>query len=182
MLPKHILQKLLTRELEEAKKLFPDASFTVENYWKGEAGTPYKVPTAAGYYEVEAVQVVHVKNFKAKGYEKKGSTIVPRLHHNLDIVILRTYPFLSVKTRYSSPIWLIQQSNIFHPNIEPGPEAGPQYRGIIDLPICTKWIYRPTLPNILQKYKNLIENPAYDEPMHIPICLEAAAWFKSRKK
>jgi len=187
VLPKAFLQRRLANELEEARRLFPEASFSVEDYWRGEAGTQFKVPTVKGYDEVEVVQVVHVRNFKANGYEKRGSAIIPRILHNFDVIILRSYPFpLESRVKgikeYKAPIRIVHMSNIFHPNIEPGPEAGPEFYGRVCWAVFAQWIQSLKLPSILQSYKDMIESPNPDDPIvGVGICLDAALWFKRRK-
>jgi len=181
-----MLEKKLSNEEAEAKARFKEVTITSEDYWQGERCSWLEVPTVRGMDRVEVVKVFHIRGLKARGYEKIGKSIILRYLHNFDIYILRSYPFPDEKRvegikEYAAPIRIVHISNIFHPNIEPGPEAGSQYYGRVCWNIFYKRAWEPTfkLSSLMISYKNLIEMPNPEDPItRVGICLEAASWFR----
>ena len=182
MLPSQALLLRLRNDEKELRDLEPNIVLSSENFLSGERGTVMRIPTVKeGTEEVEVAFIYHVSGLEANGYVLRDDRVIPRKYHNFDIYILRSYPFplggISRKV-YKAPLRIIHKSDIFHPNIEPGPEAGK--KGRVCWNIFEKWLPTLSLSSIVTAYRELIENPLPADPLHIDICLRAASWFCGR--
>ncbi len=189
MLPLKWLLERLENEEKQLLKTFPDLKFTIENFYdtSKETGRYMKVPTPVGIDEVEVIRVYKFKKLYAKAFAKIRSVIERVFYHDFDLYILRSYPLGSStlknplkKPLYEAPIRIRYMSNIFHPNILPGPDfIDDEYAGAVCWTIYSNWLTSFTLDKIVQSFKMLIENPNPDvrEALKRPICQEAAMFF-----
>lgn len=190
MFPLQWLLERLKNEETQLKNKFPDVTYTVENLYdfRKETGKYMRIPTPIGIDVVEVVRIYKFKNLHAKAYVKIGDRIDRTLHHDFDLYILRSYPLgLSTlknplkRPLYEAPIRIRYRSNIFHPNILPGPEyIDDEYAGAVCWTVYANWLTSFTLDKIVEGFKMLIENPNPDirEALKRPICQEAALFFR----
>ncbi|MEM1550298.1 MAG: hypothetical protein QXR13_00010 [Candidatus Bathyarchaeia archaeon] len=186
------LQWLLERLKNEESQLlnkFPDLKYTVENLYdvKRETGKYIKIPTPLGIDEVEVLKIYKFKNLYAKAYVRIGDRIDRTFYHDFDLYILRSYPLgLSTlknplrRPLYEAPVRIRYRSNIFHPNILPGPDyLDDEYAGAVCWAVYANWLTSFTLDKLIESFKMLIENPNPDirEALKRPICQEAALFF-----
>ena len=132
--------------------------------------------------ETVPVVVKYIVKVKANGYYKPLlQKPKPQKEHIFEVYVLRNYPFpdISGKRRLGAPIRLLWLSNIFHPNIAPGPGYGGT--GVVCWEVLKKWLKVFNLLTIIEGVKALIEEPEPDDPLLYPICKSAARWYKSRK-
>ncbi|MEM4466348.1 MAG: hypothetical protein QXE61_04325 [Nitrososphaerota archaeon] len=187
------LQWLLERLKNEEKQLikkFPNIKYAVEDLYdvKKETGKYVKIPTPVGIDEVEVVRIYKFKNLYAKAYVKIGDRVDRVFYHDFDLYILRSYPLgLSTlknplrRPLYEAPIRIRYRSNIFHPNILPGPDyIDDEYAGAVCWTVYANWLTSFTLDKLVESFKMLIENPNPDirEALKRPICQEAAIFFE----
>jgi len=190
MFPLQWLLQRLKNEENQLMKKFPDLKYSVENLYdfKKETGKFVKIPTPVGMDEVEAVRVYRFRNLYAKAYMKIGDRIERTFYHDFDLYILRSYPLglstlknLSKRPLYEAPIRIRYKSNIFHPNILPGPDylPGDEYAGAVCWAVYSNWLTSLTLDKLVESFKLLIENPNPDirDALKRPICQEAALFF-----
>lgn len=182
MLPAEALLLRLRNDEEELRRKEPDISISRENLLVGERGKVMKIPTVKeGEESVEVAFIYHIDGLIADGYALEMGNVVPKRRHSFDLYILRSYPFplggVSRKV-YVAPLRIIHRSDIFHPNIEPGIEAG--RKGRVCWNVFEKWLPTLSLSAIVAAYKELIENPLPADPLHIDVCLKAARWFCER--
>lgn len=188
MLPIEWLLRRLRNEEEELKRNFPEIRISVKNLYdvKSGSGTYQKVPTPVGIDNVEVVRIYEISGLKASGYAKFKETIKPQDMHDFNIYVLRSYPWglFTMKNSktplYEAPIRIRHISNIFHPNIMPGPKyIDDEYAGAICWAVYSNWVTTFTLSKLVEGYKFLIENPNPDlrEALKRPICQEAAIYF-----
>ncbi len=182
MLPSEALLIRLRNDEKELRNSEPNIILSSENLLLGEKGTLLKIPTVKeGEEEVEVAFIYHISDLEANGYILRDNQVVPRRYHNFDVYILRSYPFpfgeVSGKA-YKAPLRIVHRSDIFHPNIEPGPEAG--RKGRVCWNVFEKWLPTLSLSSIVTAYRELIENPLPADPLHIDVCLRAAEWFCKR--
>jgi len=184
-----LLQRLRNEE-DQLRKKFPDINYSVEDLYdlKREAGKLVKIPTPVGMDEVEVIKVYKFRKLYAKAYVKIGNRIERAFHHDFDLYILRSYPLglstlknLSKRPLYEAPIRIRYKSNIFHPNILPGPDYLPDddYAGAVCWAVYSNWLTSLTLDKLVESFKLLIENPNPDirDALKRPICQEAALFF-----
>ena len=173
----------LGNEEESLLKSFPDLTFEKRDYYSGERGKVMKLMSPRGVEKLEVVRKYTIKGLRAKGFVGRPPNLRESNLHDFEIYILRNYPY-SFESReppyrlYVAPIRTRYLSNIFHPNIEPGPSYG--YDGVVCWAAYQAWLPVMTLPKIVEAFKMLIENPNPDDPLNVDICLEAARWFKYR--
>jgi hypothetical protein len=189
MLPLQWLLNRLKNEEEQLQKKFPDTKFTVDNMYdlKKESGKYLKIPTPVGIDEVETIRIYKFRKLYAKAYVKRENIIDRTFYHDFDLYILRSYPLglSSIKNPlkqplYEAPVRIRYLSNIFHPNIMPGPNyLDDEYAGAVCWAAYSNWLTLFTLDKLVESFKMLIENPNPDprEALKRPICLEAAAFF-----
>jgi len=172
-----LLLKRLSNEEEELRK--ESISFSKIDYYVGEKPKKIEVFTVYGPEKVPVVRKYTVK-FVARGFVKKGYSIVPQWDHVASIYILRHYPIPNPKDRLGAPVRITWESDIFHPNIAPGPLYGGN--GVVCWGILKKWLKTITLLQLIRGLQMLVQNPNPDDPIHNPpICLEAAEYFKKYK-
>jgi hypothetical protein len=189
MLPLQWLLNRLRNEEEQLLKKFPDIKFSIEDLYdlKKESGKYLKIPTPVGIDEVEVIRIYKFQKLYAKAFVKRGDVIDRTLHHDFNLYILRSYPLglSSIKNPlkrplYEAPVRIRYLSNIFHPNIMPGPNyIDDEYSGAVCWAAYSNWLTSFTLDKLVESFKMLIENPNPDprEALKRPICLEAAAFF-----
>jgi hypothetical protein len=188
MLPLEWLLERLKNEEQELSKRFPELRFNVENLYDKRRGSGkyLKIPTPIGIDEVEVVRVYKFSGLRANGYVKLGDKIDKALYHNFNLYILRSYPvgLLTMKNilkrpLYEAPIRVRYMSNIFHPNILPGPDyIDDEYAGTICWAVYSEWLPSLTLDKLVEGFKMMIENPNPNDPLrNRPICREAAKFF-----
>ncbi|MEM2703177.1 MAG: hypothetical protein QXR45_08455 [Candidatus Bathyarchaeia archaeon] len=189
MFPLQWLLERLKNEESQLVKKFPDLKYTVENLYdiKKETGKYVKIPTPVGIDEVEAIRIYKFRNLYAKAYVKLGDRIDTTFRHDFDLYILRSYPLgLSTlknplrRPLYNAPVRIRYRSNIFHPNILPGPDyLDDEYAGAVCWAVYVNWLTSFTLDKLIESFKMLIENPNPDirEALKRPICQEAALFF-----
>jgi hypothetical protein len=189
MLPLQWLLNRLKNEEEQLLKRFPDLKFSVEDLYdtRREAGRYVRIPTPAGTDEVEVIRIYKFRRMYAKAFIKKRDVIDKTFYHDFDLYILRSYPWglSSIKNPfkrplYEAPVRIRYLSNIFHPNIMPGPNyIDDEYSGVVCWAAYSNWLTSFTLDKLVESFKMLIENPNPDpkEALKRPICLEAAMFF-----
>ncbi|MEM1949156.1 MAG: hypothetical protein QXO30_01890 [Candidatus Caldarchaeum sp.] len=192
MLPLQWLLKRLSNEEQKLREKFPEIKLERQDLFNEAtgAGRIVKIPVPVGIDEVEAVRVYRVNGLKASGYVKERDTVKPLNTHSFEIYILRSYPFglYSLKNPkklafYDAPIRIRHLSNVYHPNIMPGPAyLADEYAGAVCWAVYANWLQTMTLEKIVEGYRDLIENPNPDpkEALNRPICKEAATYFMSR--
>ncbi|MEM2374641.1 MAG: hypothetical protein QXI11_09440, partial [Thermoproteota archaeon] len=186
MFPLQWLLERLKNEENQLIKKFPNIKYAVEDLYdvKKETGKYVKIPTPVGIDEVEVVRIYKFKNLYAKAYVKIGDRVDRVFYHDFDLYILRSYPLgLSTlknplrRPLYEAPIRIRYRSNIFHPNILPGPDyIDDEYAGAVCWTVYANWLTSFTLDKLVESFKMLIENPNPDirEALKRPICQEAA--------
>lgn len=189
MLPLKWLLIRLANEEKKLKERFPEIVFKVKNLYNLSTGRGkyLEIPTPIGIDKVEVVKVYEISNLRASGYAKVGGEIKPQKVHSFNLYVLRGYPFgqFTLKTQrrgilYEAPVRIRHMSNIFHPNIMPGPKyVHDDYAGAVCWGVYSNWITTNTLDKLVEAYKLLIENPNPDpkEALGRPICKEAALYF-----
>jgi hypothetical protein len=190
MLPLQWLLYRLKNEEDQLRKKFPDIKCTIEDTYdmKKESGRYFKVPTPIGIDEVETIRIYRIRNLYAKAYVKKGNVIDRTYYHDFDLYVLRSYPLglSSIKTPqkkplYEAPVRIRYLSNIFHPNILPGPDYlnNDEYAGAVCWAAYSNWLTSFTLEKLVESFRMLIENPNPDprEALKRPIAQEAAIFF-----
>lgn len=192
MLPLEWLLKRLANEEKKLKERFPEIVFKTRNLYDLSTGRGkyLRIPTPIGIDRVEVVKVYEISNLRASGYVKIRGEIKPQPLHSFNLYILRSYPFgqFTLKTQqhgilYEAPIRIRHISNIFHPNIMPGPRyIHDDYAGAVCWGVYSNWITTNTLDKLVEAYKLLIENPNPDpkEALKRPICKEAAIYFMQK--
>ncbi|MCF8885705.1 MAG: hypothetical protein L4877_07975 [Aigarchaeota archaeon] len=190
MFPLQWLLERLKNEENQLIKKFPNIKYAVEDLYdvKKETGKYVKIPTPVGIDEVEVVRIYKFKNLYAKAYVKIGDRVDRVFYHDFDLYILRSYPLgLSTlknplrRPLYEAPIRIRYRSNIFHPNILPGPDyIDDEYAGAVCWTVYANWLTSFTLDKLVESFKMLIENPNPDirEALKRPICQEAATFFE----
>ncbi|MEM3820002.1 MAG: hypothetical protein QXF08_06120, partial [Nitrososphaerota archaeon] len=168
MFPLQWLLERLKNEESQLVKKFPDLKYTVENLYdiKKETGKYVKIPTPVGIDEVEAIRIYKFRNLYAKAYVKLGDRIDTIFRHDFDLYILRSYPLgLSTlknplrRPLYNAPVRIRYRSNIFHPNILPGPDyLDDEYAGAVCWAVYVNWLTSFTLDKLVESFKMLIEN------------------------
>lgn len=192
MLPIEWLLRRLRNEEEELEKNFPEIGISVKDLYdvKSGRGTHQKIPTPVGIDSVEVVRIYEITGLKASGYAKFKEVIKPQDTHDFNIYILRSYPWglFTMKDGktplYEAPIRIRHMSNIFHPNIMPGPKyIDDEYAGAVCWAVYSNWVTTFTLSKLVEGYKFLIENPNPDprEALKRPICQEAAVYFSQKQ-
>lgn len=189
MLPINWLLKRLANEEERLKQSFPNIKVERKDL-VGEfssTGRLVKIPVPIGIEEVEAVRIYKINGLDAAGFVKEGNSVKKLGIHSFEIYILRSYPFglytmktIKKQTFYDAPIRIKHLSNIYHPNIMPGPAyIDDEYAGAVCWAVYGNWLQTMTLEKIVEGYKLLIENPNPDprEALNRPICKEAATYF-----
>lgn len=189
MFPLSWLLERLRNEENYLVKKFPDIKYSIEDLYdiRKESGKYVKIPTPIGIDEVEVIRIYKFKGLYARAYVKIGNRIDRTFYHDFDLYILRSYPLgLSTlknplkRPLYEAPIRIRYKSNIFHPNILPGPEhIDDEYAGAVCWAVYANWLTSLTLDKIVESFKMLIENPNPDikEALKRPICQEAALFF-----
>ena len=189
MLPLEWLLNRLRNEEKNLREKFPDLKFSVEDLcdFKRESGKIYKIPTPIGIDEVEVVRIYKFRGFYARAFVKRREVIDRTFHHDFDLYILRSYPLglSSIKSPvkrplYEAPVRIRYLSNIFHPNIMPGPDfIEDDYAGAVCWAAYSNWLTSFTLDKLVESFKMLIENPNPDprDALKRPICIEAAMFF-----
>ncbi|MEM4383702.1 MAG: hypothetical protein QXH32_05600 [Candidatus Caldarchaeum sp.] len=189
MLPLQWLLKRLSNEEQKLREKFPEIKLERKDLFNEAtgAGRLVKIPVPVGIDEVEVVRVYKIDGLKASGYVKEGDMVKPLNSHSFEIHILRSYPFglYSLKNPkklafYDAPIRIRHLSNIFHPNIMPGPSyLADEYAGAVCWAVYANWLQTMTLEKIVEGYRDLIQNPNPDprEALNRPICKEAANYF-----
>jgi hypothetical protein len=189
MLPLQWLLKNLRNQEEQLRKNFPDMKFSSDDVYdlKKESGKYLKIPTPVGIDEVETIRVYKFRKLYARAYVKRENIVDRTFYHDFDLYILRSYPLglSSVKNPlkrplYEAPVRIRYLSNIFHPNIMPGPDyVDDEYAGAVCWAAYSNWLMALTLDKLVESFKMLIENPNPDprEALKRPICLEAAEFF-----
>jgi len=180
LLPLSLLLKRLTHEERDLKE--HNIWFARQDLYSNEEYTMISMPTVAGVESVPVVVKYTVK-IEADGYYKPLlKKPKPLKEHIFEIYILRNYPFpdTSRKYRLGAPIRLLWLSNIFHPNIAPGPSFGGT--GVVCWYVLKKWLKMFNLLTIIEGVKALIENPEPDDPLRYKICKAAAEWFNKKKR
>jgi hypothetical protein len=189
MLPIQWLLNRLKNEEEQLRKKFPDLKFTVEDTYdlKKESGRYFRIPTPVGIDEVETIRIYKFKKLYAKAYVKRENRIDGAFYHDFDLYVLRSYPLglSSIKNPlkkplYEAPVRIRYISNIFHPNILPGPDyLDDEYAGAVCWAAYSNWLTSFTLEKLVESFRMLIENPNPDprEALKRPISQEAAIFF-----
>lgn len=189
MLPLQWLLNRLKNEEEQLLNKFPDVKFDVEDLYdlKKESGRYLKIPVPVGIDEVEVIRIYKFKKLYAKAFVKKGDVIDRTSYHDFNLYILRSYPLglSSIKNPlkrplYEAPVRIRYLSNIFHPNIMPGPNyIDDEYSGAVCWAAYSTWLPAFTLDKLVESFRILIENPNPDprEALKRPVCLEAASFF-----
>jgi hypothetical protein len=189
MLPLQWLLYRLKNEEEQLLRRFPDLKYSVEDLYdkRRESGKYLKIPTPAGIDEVEVVRIYKFRKLYAKAFVKTGNIVSGTFYHDFDLYILRSYPWglssiknLFKRPLYEAPVRIKYLSNIFHPNIMPGPDyVEDEYAGTVCWAAYSNWLTSLTLEKLVEGFKLLIENPNPNprEAIKRPICEEAAMFF-----
>lgn len=189
MFPLQWLLNRLKNEEDQLLKRFPDLKFSVEDLFdaRREVGRYVKIPTPIGIDEVEVIRIYKFRRLYAEAFIKKRDVIDKTFYHDFDLYILRSYPWglSSIKNPlnrplYEAPVRIRYLSNIFHPNIMPGPDyIDDEYAGAVCWAAYSNWLTSFTLDKLVESFKLLVENPNPDpkEALKRPGCLEAAMFF-----
>jgi ubiquitin-protein ligase len=169
MLPQDKLLKRLEREEQEMRQ--QGYEFTREEMWR-----PMSFPMvySAGLETLD-VALRYIVTFQARGFVLTKKGVEEQLTHTASIYVLRHYPYLDPKL--GAPMRIFWESNIFHPNICPGPRYGGN--GLVCWKMIREWGKTFSLATLVRGLQLLVENPNPDDPLSkIPICMQATAFFK----
>ena len=169
MLPEDKFQRRLKAEEEELKK----AGIPFE---RSEINSVLQFPMVYSTAMEELnVAVKYYVQFKARGYILEGRTVKPKQEHEASIYVLRNYPYPDEKT--GAPLRIFWESDIFHPNIVPGPRYGGT--GLVCWKMIKEWGKTFSLVSLIRGLQLLVENPNPDDPLsRYPTCVAAAQFFK----
>ena len=129
----------------------------------------------SGDLEELHVAVKYLVKLKARGYVLDRGNIESKNEHEASIYVLRNYPYPDEKT--GAPLRIFWESDIFHPNIAPGPRYGGT--GLVCWKMIKEWGKTFSLASLVKGLQLLVENPNPDDPLsRYPICVAAANFFK----
>jgi len=168
-LPQDKLLKRLSREEAEMKQ--QGLQFKRHEIWRS---LNFPMVYSLGYETLD-VAVNYSVDFNARGFILTKKGVVEQLNHTANIYVLRFYPYLDPK--YGAPIRIFWESNIFHPNICPGPKYGGN--GLVCWKMIREWGKNFSIATLVKSLQLLVENPNPDDSLNnIPICVQASAFFK----
>jgi ubiquitin-protein ligase len=169
VLPHEKLLKRLSREEKELNE--QGLQFTRSEVW---CMLNFPMIYSQGYEALD-VAVKYTVNFNARGFILTKKGVIEQLNHTASIYVLRFYPYLDPKS--GAPVRIFWESNIFHPNICPGPKYGGD--GSVCWKMIREWGKNFSLATLVKGLQLLVENPNPDDALNrIPICVQAASFFK----